>query len=329
MSGTQARNVPTLNHNYCSFVCTESGHSLLELFDTYVAQLADLEATLKNIKSELDNSSPNLEAVQKLASSLGHKMETVSIISWDAEVCESDVDVQTALDIIFGDRNSGTSYQSSIYQQIIEILIRCKLLSTDNGFAREGSSGRFKPEYKSVIKAFVERNQNLFQNFDTFIRSWIQSDNGEINDDWITKMEQFRDVIQSIYTDKITIGDKELTISEMISLTDGWMYNKKIRNSRSNDPYLSTPITRVYPKLLKYNPQTFVPNRVGNPGQNVRLHTSKVIAPAAIRIIGDSERIVWKKYGQPNTPSIQPVTPIVPGQTTISTPTSNDVDIFE
>ena len=107
------------------------------------------------------------------------------------------------------------------------------------------------------------------------------------------------------------------------------MYKKKTRNSRSNDPYLSTPITRVYPKLLKYNPQTFVPNRVGNPGQNVRLHTSKVIAPAAIRIIGDSERIVWKKYGQPNTPSIQPVTPVVPGPTTIPTPTSNDADIFE
>ena len=317
ISGTKKREVPNINHTYCSFISSVPNCTLATLFATYNKQLENVETQLVAIQTALSGN--DLKTVKDLANKLGHTMEQVSIVSWDANLCKSDSDVKSALSKMFDDSKDSLSYKNAIYQQVVEILSRCKLAVENTNLGAGKKDSAFKAIHKQILSSFVSKNKQLFDAFDTFINSWAPEDNSTVNEDWISKMEPFRDIIETLYTNQIKIDDNtSMTIAEITALLDGWMYKQKTGNRKSSKAtrsYLATPVTKVYPKLLKFDSQTFVPNRVGTPGARV-LYTDKVIFPSPIRIIGDAERINWKtmtKYGQQTVvPTIIPTPTPVP-----------------
>lgn len=309
--GVKERSVPNINHTYCSFICIEPGHTLKELFATYNSQLYDLQQALEDIRIELSKSSPDLNLVQQKAGELEHKMETVSLYSWDADTCDSDADFNVALNGIFGEKELGNSYRKAVHQQFIEALCRCKIILSNPNFGKtDDPAYEFKPEHKAAIKKFVETHSEMFADFEAFVQQYLQEDLEKVDEYWYTKMEKHTESLKELYSLKIKVGNVDMTIVEMLSLADGFMYKQKqIAKSTNTNPYLATPYVKLYPKLLKYNPQTFRPDKIATPGRYTTLGTQKVVAPSAIRIIGADDRIVWDEYKPNNSSNTPPVVP--------------------
>ena len=311
VTGTAPRGVPNLNHSYCAFLHSDpTQRSLVSLFNTYNAQLETLKNTLTTVRDELQNSNPDLKRVRGLAHQLGHQMEHVSIISWDAAQCTTDRDWDKAFNVAFSDSNEHLPYKRAVIQQIIEVLTRFELILNSSTFGATNSSNyQFKKVHKDKLKAFKDSHGRLFDAFANFINNWDVDDLNSIDSGWIS-LKDFSEDIKKIYTAPVTVGGKSMTLAEILELSNEWVYKQKSSASvRNSNAYLSTPITRIYPKLIKFDSSTFDPQQVPTPGRGTVLYTNKVVYPSPIRIIGDSTAIKWEPYGQ-GTTSTTPNVPV-------------------